>query len=398
MKYAHIADCHIGSWRDPLLKDLAITAFEKAIDRCKEENVDFVLIAGDLFNTSFPPVDHLKRTVIKLRELKEADIPVYMIAGSHDYSPSGKTMLDVLENAGLAINVAKGEEQDGKLMLKFTIDKKTGAKITGILGKMGALEKSYFDNLLRKPLEEETGYKIFLFHALLTELKPESLKDVESYALSMLPKNFDYYAGGHPHFVYSKKHEDYGIISYTGPLFPNSFAELEELGHGGFYIIEEEKVDHVPIKLHGVRSMKIDCSHKTPDEVTELVEERIKNKDFTDDIVLIRLSGTLESGRPSEIRFRELYEHIREKGAYAILKNSSALSSKEFEEIRVDSTSTKELEEKLIAEHVKKERMGEKDTIDLTKDLLKTLDTEKQEGETVYNFEKRVKEEMERVV
>ena len=46
-------------------------------------------------------------------------------------------MLDVLENAGLIQNVAKGEIIDDRLDLKFTIDKKTGAKITGLLGKKG---------------------------------------------------------------------------------------------------------------------------------------------------------------------------------------------------------------------------------------------------------------------
>ena len=35
------------------------------------------------------------------------NIEVYVIPGSHDFSPSGKTMLDVLENSGLVINVNK---------------------------------------------------------------------------------------------------------------------------------------------------------------------------------------------------------------------------------------------------------------------------------------------------
>jgi len=124
MKYAHIADCHIGSWRDPLLSDLSTIAFEKAINKCIEENVNFILIAGDLFNTSLPPIDKLKRVVKKLKQLQDEEIPVYMIAGSHDYSPSGKTMLDVLENAGLATNVAQADVVEGKLKLKFTVDKK----------------------------------------------------------------------------------------------------------------------------------------------------------------------------------------------------------------------------------------------------------------------------------
>lgn len=149
MKFAHLADCHIGGWRDPKLRNIAAQAFERAIDLCVEKNVDFILIAGDLFNTSLPSVDGLKIVVKKLKELKDINIPVYLIAGSHDFSPSGKTMLDVLENAGLFVNVAKGEDVDGKLKLNFTIDEKTGAKITGLLGKKGGLEKGYYEELLR---------------------------------------------------------------------------------------------------------------------------------------------------------------------------------------------------------------------------------------------------------
>ena len=32
MKFTHMADCHIGSWRDPKLKDISTHAFVKAID------------------------------------------------------------------------------------------------------------------------------------------------------------------------------------------------------------------------------------------------------------------------------------------------------------------------------------------------------------------------------
>ena len=148
MKFAHLADCHIGSWRDPKLRDISTKAFVKAINECIEEKVDFVLIAGDLFNTSLPALDNLKSATTKLKQLNDLGIPVYIVAGSHDFSPSGKTILDVLEEAGLLINVARGEDVEGRLKLNFTIDKKTGAKITGLLGRKGSLEKSYYESLI----------------------------------------------------------------------------------------------------------------------------------------------------------------------------------------------------------------------------------------------------------
>ena len=175
MKYAHLADLHLGSWRDDKMRNLSTKAFLTAIDDCIKKEVDFILFAGDLFNTSLPNLDTLKIVTKKLKELQDKNIPVYAIAGSHDYSPTGKTMIDVLENAGLLINVCKGEVIEQKLNLRFTVDKKTNTKITGILGKKGLLDKVYYQNLELNNLEQEPGYKIFMFHTTISELKPKHL-------------------------------------------------------------------------------------------------------------------------------------------------------------------------------------------------------------------------------
>ena len=71
MKFAHLADCHIGSWRDPKLNHISTEAFCKAIDCAVQHHVDFIIIAGDLFNTSVPGIDRLKKATKKLKELKD---------------------------------------------------------------------------------------------------------------------------------------------------------------------------------------------------------------------------------------------------------------------------------------------------------------------------------------
>lgn len=401
MKFAHLADMHIGSWREPKLRELSVKAFIKAMDLCIERNVDFIIISGDLFNTSLPAIENLKTAVKKLKEIKNKNIPVYIIAGSHDFSPSGKTMLDVLEEAGMFINVARGEEKDGKLRLKFTVDPKTGAKITGLLGKKGTLEKGYYDQLDRAPLEKEQGYKIFVFHTALTELKTEELEAMESIPFSLLPKNFNYYAGGHVHDVMEKREKDYGLIAYPGPLFPNSFRELEKLHNGGFYIVEDDKLSYEPIQMCSVLSLMIDCGNKTPEEVNEILLKEIKNKEFNNTIVTIRLEGMLERGKPSSIDFKTIFEKLYEKSAYFVMKNTNKLSSKEFEETKVEVTSVEETEEKLIKEHlgqIKVEGLSLEKETGLIKSLMKILGPEKGEGEKVADFEKRIKEEINKVI
>ena len=401
MKFAHLADCHIGSWRDPKLRDTSTHAFIKAADKCIGEKVDFILIAGDLFNTSFPRLDNLKTVAAKLKQLKDLEIPVYIVPGSHDYSPSGKTILDVLEEAGLFINVFKGHAENGKLKLKFTVDKKTGAKITGMLGKRGTLERIYYEKLVTDNLEKEEGYKIFLFHSGIDELKPKEMENIISQPLSLLPKGFDYYAGGHVHIVDDRQIEGYGRIAYPGPLFPNSFAELEKLERGGFYIVEDNKSRWEPIQIYNVEKLDVRCDHKNPEQIKDEILNNFKSKELNNTIVLIRLAGTLESGKPSDINFKEIFEFIYSKSAYFVMKSSHAVVSREFEEIKTDARNVYDIESFLIKEHlgqIKIENLALEKEEELVKNLMKMLSTEKQEGETVSDFEKRVKEEVGKIL
>ena len=405
MKFAHMADCHIGSWRDPKLRDASTKAFLKAVNLCIEKEVDFVLIAGDLFNTALPGIDALKIVVTKLKELKDSNISSYVIPGSHDFSPSGKTIIDVLENAGLLINVMKGKIIDEKLKLEFTLDKKTGTKITGIFGKKGMLEKSHYKSLLKKELEQEKGFKIFMFHTALTEFKPEELDSMESQPLSLLPKNFDYYAGGHVHYVFSKKEPDYGVIAYPGPLFPNSFSELEKLENGGFYIVEKTdngiKLKYEPIVIYNVFSLAINCNNKSPEQIRAELEEKIKGREFINTIVTIRLFGCLDSGKPSDINIKEIFTKLYDNSAYFVMKNTSKLTTKELAETKIQTDSIEETEESLIKEsigQIKVDALGVEEEEKLTKHLMDILSKEKDEGERVADFEKRIKEDIEKIV
>jgi len=103
VKFAHMADVHLGGWKQQPLRELNFKSFQKAVDTCILEKVDFVLIAGDLFDSSFPSIDILKQTFAEFKKLNESRIPCFIIAGSHDYSVSGKTFLDVPYGAETAI-------------------------------------------------------------------------------------------------------------------------------------------------------------------------------------------------------------------------------------------------------------------------------------------------------
>jgi exonuclease SbcD len=381
MKFAHLADCHIGGWREEKLRELGIKTFEKTIDICIERNVGFVLISGDLFNTALPQIELIKEVAGILNKLKEANIDVYMVPGSHDFSPSGKTMLDVFEESGLVINVMKVNE--GKLK---SVEDKTGVKITGILGRRGGLEKNDYAELDLSEVDAESGFKIFMFHTALEEFKPEGMEKMEGQSVAVLPKNFNYYAGGHVHYIFDTAFGN-GKLVFPGALFPNNFLELEKFKFGGFYIVSDNlELERVDINLKDVVSYNINADSKTPDVVNSELKE-IQN--VSDKIVTVRIHGVLESGRVSDIDFSCIE-------GYCVLKNVNKLSTKEFEEIKVEGGNIEEIEEKLIKEHLGQFEIENEE--ELTRTLMKTFSLEKLEGEKVADFEKRVVKEVSSVI
>src|SRR5271166_2334496 len=138
MKFLHMGDCHLGGWRNPELSELNFRSFAYTIDRAIKEKVDFVLIAGDLFDSAYPSIETLKDSFSEFRKLKEAKIDVFIIAGSHDYSASGKTFLDVLEKSGFCKNVGIYAEKGDFIILEPTIYKNIA--LYGYPGKKSGLE------------------------------------------------------------------------------------------------------------------------------------------------------------------------------------------------------------------------------------------------------------------
>lgn len=394
MKFAHFADCHLGSWRENKLQELSLNTFRKAIDYCLKEYVGFVLISGDLFDTALPSIELIKEVAHELNRFKEQDIPVYIIAGSHDFSTSGKTMLDVLEKAGLVDNVVK--LKDNKLELT---EDRTGTLITGLYGKRGSLEIEDYKTLNIKDLEEKAknknDFKIFMFHTALTEFKGEEFERVESASYAVLPKYFDYYAGGHVHYIYEsdKSSEGYGKIVFPGPLFPNNFAELEKLRFGGFYIVEVKdkniSMNHIPLELVKLESYNINVDNKNPDEVTK---ELAKIKDTKDKLILIRIEGSLKSGKPSDIKFNDIFNNFEEP--FFVLKNTNKLTAKEFEEIEVKQGTVEEIESHII-ENSDKHELFNKEFISKIMDV---LNIEKNEDEKIPDFESRLLKDVKRML
>src|SRR3989344_1722550 len=363
MKFAHIADCHIGAWKEEKLRELNIKTFKAAIEICINENVNFILICGDLFDSVLPPINLIKDVVRLLKQLKDNNIPCYVIAGSHDFSLTGKTMLKVFEEADLVKDVANNG---------FVTDK-TGVKIAGLYGKKTSLEIEDYKKLNKDLLESESGFKIFMFHTALNEFKPEP--EIQGMECTNLPKNFSYYAGGHVHYIFDIIKNEYGRIVYPGALFPNNFKELWDFKSGGFFIFENNNLIYKKIILKDTLNIEIDISNKS---IYEIREELFNLKDYEDKILLLKFMGEL-NGSISGLKLNE----ITFKNAFVVLKNLSRIKTKEAKEVILKEEN---IEEQLIEEYNTEFK-------DLIKDLMIILDKEKEEGEKNIDFEKRIIEE-----
>ena len=156
-----------------------------------------------------------------------------------------------------------------------------------------------------------------------------------------------------------------------------------------------------PIQIYNVWKIHIKCEHKTPEQVKNEILDQIKGKEFNNTIVLMRVSGVLESGKPYDIKFRDIFTELYNKSAYFVMKSTSMVKTKDFEEIKIDSDSPEDVENILIKEHlgqVKIDGMDTKKEEILIKDMITALNSEKKEGETNADFERRMRGEIGKVL
>jgi exonuclease SbcD len=326
IKFAHISDCHLGGWRKETLNKLGCQAFSQMVKKIIEEEVDFVVISGDLYDVSNPKVEIVDLATKELKKLHDSGILVYGIMGSHDFSPSNKSMLRPLISADFFRNVSQPiwtEDAVHPLRLELFEDEKTKVKLTGMRARKKGLELDDYQKLDVQFLEKESGTKIFLLHTMLNELKPKDYQNMESGPKSILPKNFLYYAGGHihktipeslreTHYIVKPNSELDKKVIYPGCLAPTNFLELEKQQYGGFCIVSGEvpngdlEVRYIKLLMKEVKKLYIDGDNKTIVEVKDIIDQEIARGSFEHAIVIVRIEGSLSSGRSYEIQANEI--------------------------------------------------------------------------------------------
>jgi len=416
MRFAHIADCHLGSWRQPELQQLNLASFNRAIEICIEERVNFIVFSGDLFDSAYPPIEILKETFSEFRKLKEAGIKCYIIAGSHDYSVSGKTFLDVLEKAGFcqicefeesSFLERKTSEKEGKEKSEGGEKKESEGKeneekkillkahncesisIYGYPGKKSGLE---IDDLKKISLESSNKFKILMLHTTMESAK--GTLPVESVSIKELPEA-DYYALGHLHLIHEYKLADNRYLIYPGPIFPNNFQELEELRGGSFYIIDVNgyvKLTKKELKLKEVLTIELEIENALT--ATDKIISVLEKQEIADKVILLKLKGTIKQGKIADIKFQDIEKLAKGKKAYALLKNTNCLKTEE-PEATIEIDNIDKIEATLIEDFVKK---TPSEFNNFVPQLINSFNLEKQEDEKSVIFESRLLLEINKIL
>ncbi|MFZ0511244.1 MAG: hypothetical protein WAM14_06535 [Candidatus Nitrosopolaris sp.] len=208
------------------------------------------------------------------------------------------------------------------------------------------------------------------------------------------------------------KHDDgKSMIVYPGPLFGSTFTDLEDTAQGerrGFYIISYD-TDHKTIMTDFIEIKIVDIIFNTINVNQNTVKGKLSSMveqmgDITDKIVLIKLKGTLLSGKRSDINFSRFEEKLSAKCALVSFINRNSLVSPETTPVKTIGTSIERnvikeriasfkidpaMEEEKVKNFIKSKLISEHGEYTANK-LLLALKKERIENETVNDFEKRL--------
>ncbi len=109
LRFVHTADLHLGSRVITLpgmhpdvsssLTDATYTAWQSIIDLCIREEVDFLLVAGDVYDSADRNIRAQLQFRDGLRQLEKNDIAAYIVHGNHDPANAWSRSIQLPKNA-----------------------------------------------------------------------------------------------------------------------------------------------------------------------------------------------------------------------------------------------------------------------------------------------------------
>ncbi|MBL7175892.1 MAG: DNA repair exonuclease [Desulfobacteraceae bacterium] len=272
-KFLHAADIHLDSPLHKLdyyegapvdeLRQATRRAFENLVELAISEAVAFVLIAGDLYDGDWKDYNTGLYFISQMSKLREANIPVYIIAGNHDAASKITKTLRLPE--GVTLFSVEGAET-------FTLDT-IGVAIHGQSFKSPAVRK----NLVARYPQQLSGYfNVGILHTCATGREghepyaPCTIQDLQS-------KGYDYWALGHVH-----QHEV--VLEDPLSVFPGNIQgrHIKETGPKGCMLVSIDDRGDPSAAFRSVDVMRwvkveLDASGvESGYEVVDLIDQKLQ--------------------------------------------------------------------------------------------------------------------------
>lgn len=249
IRFIHAADLHLDTpfsglaqISPTLAKKLRQAPFEslaQIVNTALEKQVDFVLLAGDLYNTQRVNIKAQSLFIEQLTRLDQAEIPVFLIRGNHDYITEASKSLTLPFPANV---YTYPNTVDTHL---FETKTKKRVAISGFsYDSQWIFERKIKEYPARKA---NVDLHIGLLHGAVDS--GQSAKNHNHYApftvAELRQKNYDYWALGHVH-------QKQQISSNPTAIYPGNIQGLHknEMGDRGCLLVEwsdhEKQIEFVP--------------------------------------------------------------------------------------------------------------------------------------------------------
>jgi DNA repair exonuclease SbcCD nuclease subunit len=332
-RFLHIADVHLGFDRydnKQRTQDF-FYALQDVIDRYAiQAQVDFVLIAGDLFEHRNIQPATLNQAQLCLRMLQDANIPVLAIEGNHDNRPYGTktSWLRYLADWGLLILLEPGSVSDGEPFYPVWdattrrggyLDLDCGVRVLGSIW-YGASAPRGIEQIAQaiQTLPPPPDHTILLFHHGI-EGQIARYQGALRYTdvLPLKQAGVDYLALGHIH----KNYEVEGWIFNPGSLEANSVEEatykrgayLVEIDRSGIRAVLKDQYRQrsvVRLRIHTLGQESVEDVEAAAVEAIEQAIETGKITPEEEPIVELRIEGQVGFDR-LELDVRRLQQQLQ---------------------------------------------------------------------------------------
>jgi DNA repair exonuclease SbcCD nuclease subunit len=295
LRLLHTADVHLGARhtdlgeRAAVLRERQFNAFRAAIDLALSEEVDIVLIAGDLFDSNTQPRRSVERVAAELARLARASIRVVIIPGSHDVYDGASIYrsydLGAMARAGTDwVTVLTPDDPDVVFPSLDTI-------VYGRVFDTKRAPRSPFAGF-NANTELRASWKIGMVHGSLLIPGRTDSDEVVFTEEEIAKSGLDYLALGHWHSAVEGRA---GKVTYAYSGAPEPVA-VDQDGAGQVLLVSlEDRGGHREVKVEPKRvgqteneKLELDVSaiHSQPDLVNELAARADSNL-----VLDVRLTG-----------------------------------------------------------------------------------------------------------